>query len=332
MLQAFVFLLGVLVLPLGLALIFKIKPSRKLLSKAIIRNNLFRMDRFILNQAETEGIYKFHRVDDEFIIFSKPKMKRKLIKTLVIWMVITIVAFNGLYDPKTVEILGVPVAALLITLLIFFRFILPAPKLIFDRLNNKVVFKGNFVNPRFSASFDAIDPALLYDDLLAVSHPIFSYSVLAFGEFKQDTWSFYVQYMDRNRPLPVGDVFDDYREKDYLRRKKDGYHSSLYPSSSYICEANSGFVNGTPEFKKQFSAFTLKIEDAHQRVIKYIEKDGNRLVDIDKLRFTGLYKDNMVFQYQSEPKYDDLKVYKSEDELKGCYLIHKKNMTIKVVS
>jgi hypothetical protein len=40
----------------------------------------------------------------------------------------------------------------------------------------------------------------------------------------------YVWYMDKNRPLPPGDVFDAYREKDYLRRRAEGFPPPLYES------------------------------------------------------------------------------------------------------
>ena len=45
----------------------------------------------------------------------------------------------------------------------------------------------------------------------------------------------------------------------------------------------------------------------------------------------GLYMDNMVFKHIEQPTYDDLQVFRSESELAGCYLIHKKNYTIKKV-
>jgi hypothetical protein len=43
-------------------------------------------------------------------------------------------------------------------------------------------------------------------------------------------WSFYVWYMDKNRPLPPGTAFDDFREEDFNRRKADGFPPPLYKS------------------------------------------------------------------------------------------------------
>ena len=43
-------------------------------------------------------------------------------------------------------------------------------------------------------------------------------------------WSFMVWYMDKNRPLPPGNAFDEYRERDFQSRKAEGFPSPLYPS------------------------------------------------------------------------------------------------------
>lgn len=323
LLQGSVFILAIAVLPFGFALIFKIAPSKDLFYRGI-QSRKFRLDKQMLAEAENPGIYKFHRVDDEYFIFSKPKLRRKLIRTFVIWTLITTVAFVGLYDPNTVEILGLPVAALLITLAIFLRMVLPAPRLVFNRLKGQVSLKGNIVNPGFTANFDKIDPSMMYGELMAIAHPILAYGILAFGAYDQSTWSFYTQYMDKNRPLPLGTALDDYREKDFERRKRIGYKAPVYPSAMYICDANSGHVNGTADFKKEIKSFKLKIEDAHRKVLNYMEKDGNIIMEPYKLCFLGLYRDFMVFKFMDVPNYDDLQVFNDKNEIKGCHLIHKK--------
>ena len=45
------------------------------------------------------------------------------------------------------------------------------------------------------------------------------------------SWSSLVWYMDRNRPLPPGDALDPYRQRDYERRKAEGFPPPLYPSA-----------------------------------------------------------------------------------------------------
>ena len=46
--------------------------------------------------------------------------------------------------------------------------------------------------------------------------------------------SFYVWYMDKNRPLPPGTAFDAYREKDFERRKAEGFPPPLYYSNGIL--------------------------------------------------------------------------------------------------
>ena len=50
-------------------------------------------------------------------------------------------------------------------------------------------------------------------------------------------WSLYVWYMDKNRPLPPGTAFDPYRQKDFERRKAEGFPKPLYPSNIPTPEA-----------------------------------------------------------------------------------------------
>jgi len=50
-------------------------------------------------------------------------------------------------------------------------------------------------------------------------------------------WSFMVWYMDKNRPLPPGNAFDPYRQKDFERRKTEGFPTLLYPSEVPTPEA-----------------------------------------------------------------------------------------------
>jgi len=49
-------------------------------------------------------------------------------------------------------------------------------------------------------------------------------------------WEFVVWYMDKNRPLPPGKVFDPYRKRDYERRKAEGFPEPLYESWISIFE------------------------------------------------------------------------------------------------
>ncbi len=75
------------------------------------------------------------------------------------------------------------------------------------------------------------------------------------------TWSFYVWYMDKNRPLPPGTAFDPYRQQDFERRKAAGFPKPLYRSHIPTPEA-------TPEqqaerdtyWKDEIEAFTREAD------------------------------------------------------------------------
>lgn len=53
----------------------------------------------------------------------------------------------------------------------------------------------------------------------------------------EEFWNFTVWYMDKNRPLPPGTAFDEYRQRDFERRKAKGFPKPLYPSNISTLEA-----------------------------------------------------------------------------------------------
>ncbi|MCG8702051.1 MAG: hypothetical protein MI922_28610, partial [Bacteroidales bacterium] len=54
------------------------------------------------------------------------------------------------------------------------------------------------------------------------------------------TWSFYIWYLDKNRPLPPGELLDPYREEDFQRRKAEGFPPPLFKSKIPTPEATTG--------------------------------------------------------------------------------------------
>ena len=52
-----------------------------------------------------------------------------------------------------------------------------------------------------------------------------------------ESWSYWVWYMDKNRPLPPGTAFDEFRLKDFERRKAEGFPPPLYKSTIPTPEA-----------------------------------------------------------------------------------------------
>lgn len=110
-------------------------------------------------------------------------------------------------------------------------------KVIFDRNNSTVSYRHTFgllttVAPFSEILFQQRMMSFYNSDyMLALRVPgTVSWAVLAFG-FPETFISLYTWYMDKNRPLPPGDQFDEYREADYLRRKAEGFPMPLYYSA-----------------------------------------------------------------------------------------------------
>jgi hypothetical protein len=59
----------------------------------------------------------------------------------------------------------------------------------------------------------------------------FSFLGSVYGVGKLRDFSALVWYMDKNRPLPPGKDLDPYREKDYNRRKAEGFPAPLFHSN-----------------------------------------------------------------------------------------------------
>lgn len=65
---------------------------------------------------------------------------------------------------------------------------------------------------------------------LAILHPNGVTRTFINYQYPERFLSFYVWYMDKNRPLSPGTAFDPYRERDYDRRKAEGFPAPLYTS------------------------------------------------------------------------------------------------------
>ena len=119
---------------------------------------------------------------------------------------------------------------------IIYKFTSPKKILILDRLNGIITFPGFLYGKAITMPFEEVlaevrggygagSPtlALLHQNKLTAYSAILESTPL-------QSWSFIVWYMDKNRPLPPGKVFDPYRQKDYERRKKEGFPKPLYQS------------------------------------------------------------------------------------------------------
>ena len=130
---------------------------------------------------------------------------------------------------------------------------MPKKELIFDRKHGTITFPGSLWNKNITMPFDKIKFCistgghnvvgagkleLVKPETLPKRYPIGFW-----GSYSEDL-SFITWYMDRNRPLPPGELFDPFRERDFERRKAEGFPPPLYPSKIKTPEA-------TPEQQKE---------------------------------------------------------------------------------
>jgi len=124
------------------------------------------------------------------------------------------------------------------TFYIIYNFTHPKKILILDRLNGIITFPGFLYGKAITMPFDEVLAAVKggYGAGMATlailrKNKLTSTSYDFDLQYKPiQSWSFMVWYMDKNRPLPPGEIFDPYRQKDYERRKKEGFPKPLYQS------------------------------------------------------------------------------------------------------
>lgn len=191
-------------------------------------------------------------VNDEQLIFNnKLSIIIRIIYSipLIIWIGIVIYATTMFTPMDFGEYFITFMSIILFILCLFglvFLIINPQRKVVFNRLQgtvtlpaykwkwlNKTTVTHPFAQTRFcvggSRSSDNI-----YVGIPGTLHTIF-FLGSKHGEQIKD-FSALVWYMDKNRPLPPGKDLDPYREKDYERRKAEGFPKPLYPSQIKILE------------------------------------------------------------------------------------------------
>lgn len=126
---------------------------------------------------------------------------------------------------------------------------MPYKECIFNRKDGLVTIPGVFWQANITMDIHTIEfirssPSAqgLGSHLLQVIRPgkgqFLSFYDLWLGGTCYEDLSFYLWYMDKNRPLPPGTAFDPYRQKDFERRKAEGFPEPLFPCYFQTPEAN----------------------------------------------------------------------------------------------
>ncbi|MBM0660429.1 hypothetical protein [Capnocytophaga genosp. AHN8471] len=178
----------------------------------------------------------FIRADDQFFIMNNSVALGNF--HLYIGLVLFLVALFLFGEGTNTEITLSASSFLIGSFYIIYNFTHPKKILILDRLNGIITFPGFLYGKAITMPFDEVlvavkggygvgmaTLAILRKNKLTSTSYDFD---LQYEPLK--SWSFMVWYMDKNRPLPPGEIFDPYRQKDYERRKKEGFPKPLYQS------------------------------------------------------------------------------------------------------
>ncbi|MFL0067704.1 hypothetical protein V2605_03145 [Tenacibaculum maritimum] len=165
----------------------------------------------------------------------------------IIGIILVLMSLIGLVSDDVVVVMGMLMSfGLPGVLTIIYGFVAPIKYQIYDRMNGIITvtraFRSSVAIPFSSGyglkGYSNTSPGVISAQLNFVSSKkkprvggIIAHHLV------EDSWSFMVWYMDKNRPLPPGSAFDAYREQDYQRRKAAGFPKPLYPSKIATPEA-----------------------------------------------------------------------------------------------
>ena len=178
----------------------------------------------------------FIRADDQFFIMNNSVALGNF--HLYIGLVLFLVALFLFGEGTNTEITLSASSFLIGSFYIIYNFTHPKKILILDRLNGIITFPGFLYGKPITMPFEEVlasvkggygagSPTLAILRKNKLTSTSYDFD-LQYEPLK--SWSFMVWYMDKNRPLPPGKVFDPYRQKDYERRKKEGFPKPLYQS------------------------------------------------------------------------------------------------------
>ncbi|CAA0224533.1 hypothetical protein [Tenacibaculum maritimum] len=208
---------------------------------------------FVKNEGDNKG-YFYKEVNDERIIINT-NLKSGIILTSILMVVfiffllvvIQYVEKKEKYDDIFLGLtLLVPSLVLIVNVT---RYFLVGEKyIILDRKKGKIHFQKPIGKKKYIYFFDDMEAGwkgiggTSPQMLLVIRHKKTKEGLISpMSHIVLDklygTLSFYIWYMDKNRPLPSGSAFDAYREQDYQRRKAAGFPKPLYPSKIATPEA-----------------------------------------------------------------------------------------------
>ena len=286
----------------------------------------------IVLTTELADSMNVERADDEFLIFNPSSLIRS---TLIViggilsctWIILICIEMNDpfsrLYSPA---MSGTILASFF---LLLNGLLAPSRRFVLDRMKGTVTFPRHLFFSRCTIPFSKVIPGYSNGNL-GFAHPYSGIVIPVLGAYDSGWWSFYVLYMDKNRPLPQGDAFHPYREKDFLRRKAEGFPKPIYPSTSLVTDAYMGYIYGTDEFKQRLSKMKLGIIHCYTRVSWFCQKKEIKYGNPNDLVLIGIWKKQFVFKLFA-PENVEYIILHDDTVLTDCFLCDGNTAEIKYI-
>jgi len=196
-----------------------------------------------LNPKRRDG-WRFFAADDEKLVVWDDGRKGAILLMLVMIVFFTYVLIQAIWDNEEIGVGLVFAFIILFVLILAYLLLVPPQQVVFDRMTGMVTLPRKHLAPVKLAFKDVFlykhSPYTLSTEadttLLAIAASATKGGDCIPGEATQVWWSWYVQYMDKNRPLPNGTLLNAYRKKDYERRKAEGFPPPLYESEVEIVD------------------------------------------------------------------------------------------------
>lgn len=282
--------------------------------------------------TELADAMKVERADDEFFIFNSHSLIRgTLIVTGAFLSCVAIIyicmeidkPYSNMYSPPSQwRNFGIFSSSSERTDYFF-------PTLCIGQNERYCNFSPPFVFSSCTIPFSKVVPGYSNGNL-CFAHPRSGIVIPVLGAYDSGWWSFYVLYMDKNRPLPQGEVFDPYREKDFLRRKAAGFPKPIYPNTILVTDAYMGYIYGTDEFKQRLSKIKHRIVHYYDRVSWYCQEHGIEIPNDNDLVLVGLWKKQFVFKLFA-PENVEYIVIPDNTVLTDCFLCDSETDEVKYI-
>ena len=185
--------------------------------------------------------------NDEFIVGKTKNVKWVPIIMSTFPFSLVAVLFKNVWNGTSNYEFLFYIALLVGIFMVVYGLTMPKQEAILNRRDGLITFDGflwqdnitmSFSEVEFSFSTGGVDLIGSYQLQIMRPNKKVTFAIpIGLGRDCYKEMSFITWYMDKNRPLPPGELFDPYREADFQRRKAEGFPKPLYPSDIPTPEA-----------------------------------------------------------------------------------------------